>query len=578
MTQSESAECPEYHLLLIVLKPNRNLKCIPVLAGRRRDASPYQAILCEIAILSLSGLMQTHAQALIQKWLSQPLDRAATLLMLGLSLLIGLLLLGGNHTVAQVRDFSWQDKQVGVEDTAFILTFNRPMDQASVESNLRISPPLTGKIGWAGQRMAYTPTKPAPYGTAFQVQLIGAWDRFTEQGSRRTIRPFVSHFQTRDRAFAYLGAQGNETGRLIFYNLTRQQKQVLTPPDLVVSEFKFYPSGDHILFSATDRAAQAQGLFDPKLYTVSTGFHPNSPSQAMASPVQSEQSWEWLFQSSAEQAPAGQVRLILDNAEYQLLKFDLSSDGQAIVVQRTDRRNLAQSGLWVLKPDSPPQLLDSQPGGDFLITPDSSALVIAQGQGLAILPLDAQRTSQPLDFLPKFGMVLSFARDGSAAAMVKFNTDYTRSLFQVTNQGTQQELLRTTGSIRSAQFDPLKQTLYCLLTQLLPGSDYQEQPYLAAIDLQTGKLTPLLILPTQQDLQISLAPDGVALLFDQPTSGSQANASNQEAVAASNNLWVLPISSLYSSGDPAVASKNLPQAQPKPEALPLPGLHPQWLP
>jgi hypothetical protein len=48
-------------------------------------------------------------------------------------------------------------------------------------------------------------------------------------------------------------------------------------------------------------------------------------------------------------------------------------------------------------------------------------------------------------------MVLSFARDGSAAAMVKFNTDYTRSLFLVTNQGLQKELLRTTGSILSGE-------------------------------------------------------------------------------------------------------------------------------
>lgn len=506
--------------------------------------------------------MQIRVQALMQKWLPQPLDRAAISLMLGLGLLIGLLLWSGDRTTAQVRNFSWQDKQVGVEDTVFIMTFSRPMDQVSVESNLQIRPPLPGKVSWAGRRMAYTLTKPAPYGTAFEVQLAEARDQLRSQEPDHAMRPFASRFYTRDRAFAYLGVEGAETGRLILYNLTRQQKQVLTPPDLVVSEFKFYPNGDRILFSATDRTTQNQGLFDPRLYTVSTGFHTNPPDQ-----------------STPDQVPAGQVRLILDHTDYQLLKFDLSTDGQTVVVQRADRRNLTQSALWVLKPDSPPQLLDNQPGGDFLITPDSASLVIAQGQGLAILPLEPEKSPQPLDFLPKFGMVLSFARDGSEAAMVKFNTDYTRSLFQVTNQGIQKELLRTTGSIRSAQFDPLKQTLYCLLTQLLPGSDYQEQPYLAAIDLQTGKLTPLLILPTQQELQISLAPDGVAILFDQPGNLNQVSASSlqtQGAATAPSNLWVLPIVPPQNAASPGATS--VPQSQPEPEALPLAGFHPQWLP
>jgi hypothetical protein len=70
-----------------------------------------------------------------------------------------------------------------------------------------------------------------------------------------------------------------------------------------------------------------------------------------------------------------------------------------------------------------------------LITPDSNALALLQGQGVAILPL--KPGAKPLDFIPKFGQVLSFARDGSAAAMVQFNADPaqpTRSLFLVTNQ------------------------------------------------------------------------------------------------------------------------------------------------
>ncbi len=88
-------------------------------------------------------------------------------------------------------------------------------------------------------------------------------------------------------------------------------------------------------------------------------------------------------------APAGKVELVLDNKDYQNLKFDLSVDGNIIVVQRVNRQNPSEFGPWLLKMGQPPQPLKGEPGGDFLITPDSNSLAIAQGQGLAILPLTA---------------------------------------------------------------------------------------------------------------------------------------------------------------------------------------------
>jgi len=511
--------------------------------------------------------MQIHPPPTLQRRFPQPLDRVAILLMMGLSVLIGLLLWSGDHTAPRVRDFSWQGKQVGAEDRAFILTFNRPMDRASVQSNLQIEPPLPGKISWAGRRMAYTLTRPAPYGTSYQLQLEGAQDRFSGNESEASlIEPFLGHFTTRDRAFVCLGVEGADAGRLILYNLTQQQKTVLTPPELVVAEFEPYPQGDRILFSATDRAAQNRGSFDPKLYTVSTGIALNSPEQTI------------------KQVPASKVKLVLDNRDAQILKFDLSPDGQSIVVQRADRSNLALSTLWLLQEDTSPQLLDSQPGGDFLITPDSNALVIAQGQGLAVLPLKPEVSSRPLDFLPRFGRVLNFARDGSAAAMVKFNPNETESLYLVSNQGVQKELVRTTGSILSAEFSPLNQTLYCLLTQLLPGPEYRERPYIGAINLQTGKLNPLVILPMQRDLQLRLAPDGTSLLFDQIVSTSQKNTKisqpDQATATTTSKLWLLPLQELAGSV-PATSQGSTQQAptsiSPQPQALPIFGAHPRWL-
>jgi hypothetical protein len=165
--------------------------------------------------------------------------------------------------------------------------------------------------------------------------------------------------------------------------------------------------------------------------------------------------------------------------------------------------------------------------------------------------------------------------------MVKFNTDPinpTRSLFLVTNQGTQRELLRTPGSILSCEFAPKKDTLYCLLTQLIKGEEYQEDPFLAAIDLNSSngqtelKWKVDLNAPNLRDIHMSLSPDGLGLLFDQlvtkPPSAADNLRTNEGEAIATGVLWLLPLVEVTSSSTPA---------QLQPEQL-LPGFHPRWLP
>lgn len=501
----------------------------------------------------------------------EPIDRLALGLMLVLSVVIGLLVWSGDHTVPRVRDFSWQGKQVGMEDTAFILTFSRPMDQATVEANLRIDPPLPGKFSWAGRRMAYTLKEPAPYGTTFKVELKDAKDQFSgKKKPGKAIQPFAGQFSTRDRSFVYLGVTKEEQGQLILYNLTQNQKTVLTPKDLIVIDFKPYPDGDKILFSAADKQIQRERLLEQQLYTVTTGINFASP-KVGSSGFQLPGLGGSNSQTS-QPMPAGRLSLVLDNKDYNNLKFDLAPDGQTIVVQRANRKNPGDFGLWVVRPNTAPQPLKNEPGGEFIITPDSATVAVTQGQGVAILPLIPQ--AKPLDFLPKFGMVLNFSNDGSAAAMVKFNTDYTRSLFLVTNQNIQKELLRTNGSVLSCQFDPPGDILYCVLTQLVEGPEYKEQPYVAAIDLKKSKIVPLLLLPNMRDIHSSLSPDGLALLFDQvipstaPPSAESLRTDEGQAIETSN-LWLLPLS-------PSALERSASQMQP--EQLPLPGFYPRWLP
>jgi hypothetical protein len=505
-----------------------------------------------------------------RKWF-YPLDRTAWIMILLLSLAIGFFVIKGDRSAPRIRDFTWQNRQVGTEDAAFMLTFSRPMDHASVENNLQIKPVLPGKTSWAGRRMAYTLDAPAPYGETFELSLQGARDRFSKADDvRAQMSLYTGQFKTRDRAFVYLGVEGDEAGRLVMQNLTRQQKQVLTPPNLTVMDFKPYPEGDRLLFSASDRT-DPKALINQKIYTVTTGIalKPAASQPGEKKPI--------LSSAAPAEATPGVINLVLDNTDYQNLKFDLSPNGKIIIVQRINQKNPADSGIWMVKEGETAQPIKTEPGGDFLIAPDSTSLAMSQGQGMAILPLEPD--GQRLDFLPKFGVVLSFARDGSAAAMVKFNRDPanpTRSLFIVSNQGVEKELLKTDGNILSAEFDPTKKNLYCLVTKRLPGKDYVEEPYLIAINLKTAKRSDLLKLPIQRDIQMSLAPDGLGILFDQVLDqpdkkgekpAGQIRGSDGKAIESSR-LWFFPI---------VLDEANMTQPA-DPQALELPGLRPRWLP
>ena len=485
----------------------------------------------------------------------QPIDKLAIQLMLSLTLVIGGFIWLGNscgnqclfQTGPRIKEFSWENREIGSEDQAFIITFDRPMDHASVEKNLVIDPPLPGKFSWAGRRLAYTLTSPIPYGEKYHLQIEGAREQF-RSGNRlgQTLAIFEREFKSRDRAFAYIGTNGEEQGRLIFYNLTEEKKTLLTPANLTVMAFEFYPDGKKILFSAVAKNQGIQGIRELQLYQVDTS-----------------------------QSPA-KIELVLDNKDYQNNHFDLAKDGKTIVVQRIERRNPINFDLWAVKSGEKPKQLNIQ-GGEFLIAPDSKTLAVTQGEGIALLPLKTE--TKPLDFLPKFGRILNFSADGTAAAMVNFNTDnakmrYIRSLFYVNNQGLQKRLLNLQGSIIDCQFNATGSDLYCLLTELVTNSqEYKEKPYFAKIDVKTGQVTPLLELADYRDIHISLSPDSLAIIFDQLRTSYDTNPTNPLTTDSGETiiggrLWML----IPPLQDGVKASKS------DLIELPLAGIRPQWMP
>lgn len=162
--------------------------------------------------------------------LIQPLDGIAIAVMLLLSMLIGLIIWKGDVVKPSVRNFTWENQQIGAEDLSFSLTFSRPMDFKSIEENLKIDPPLAGKISWTGRRMVYTLLTPAPYGTTYQVKLEQGKDKYSQaEGKNRVMQPFTGNFTTRNRAILYIGSAPEIQGQLVLYNLTQEQKKSLLP-------------------------------------------------------------------------------------------------------------------------------------------------------------------------------------------------------------------------------------------------------------------------------------------------------------------------------------------------------------
>ena len=470
-------------------------------------------------------------------------DLVALLFILVLGVLIALVWINGAHAPLRVVNFSWAGKTIGIEDRRFRLTFNRPVARSSLD-NVQIEPPLPGKISWSGRSLTYTLTEPPIYGVNYKIAVRAhQLERDTEP---RRIEPFESQVNTRDRRFAYLGVDAEAQGRLILYNLTQHQQNFLTPADLVVTKFAVYPNGNKMLFSAYERS-QSQGFTSQQLYTVTTG----------------------LNFSEAEPQPLGRITRLLDAQDYQNLKFELADNGKTIVIGRINRRNPAESGLWVIPEAGEPRPLGI-PGDDFVVAPNGQSVAVVQSRGITIVPLTTEAGSP--EFIPGYDRILGFSPDGAQTLLERYNEDYTRSLV-VIRDGTARELSRTISPTIDCRFEARSEDLYCLKTDLIEqNGQYQEEPFLSVISLETTKETPLLALPNYSDVQMSVSSDGIALLFDQvltmaPSQSIQPITEDGQAIAV-GRLWLLPLPKLKPGND---SVEVLPQEL-------LSGFSPLWLP
>ncbi len=486
-----------------------------------------------------------------------PFDRVGLVLMLILAVLTALLYVRGNPPRLRVTDYSWQNSKIGAQDRVLRLSFNQPLrNQGIVQKSLTIDPPLQGQWSGQGRHFFYTLSELPRYGTNYQVKL----EVDPAQVAGKKFDDFVTLLSTHDRAFVYIGVGGEERGRLILFNITNPQKPsktILTPKDLLVQQFQIYPQGDRLIFLAYDPNQRNPSL---QVFSVTTGVKQNA---------------------SQQEAIPGKIERLLSDANYDNLQLTLASNGQTLVWRRVNRQNKADSGLWVWPEGENPRPLgvNSQnfslsAQGRWLAFSTGSAMAIAEQWGVSVMPLEPKAGA--FQFFAGYGQPLAFSPDETELMVSQPQTNYQTNLLTLSlKDGAPQASLPLKNPLLDCQIQPRQiQTLYCLqkdVVQREDGNAYEE-PFLSVLDRNRQESRPLLTLPNYPDVKMSVAPDGLAILFDQvgtaPASSDHDLFTPSQQSITDGRVWLLELPDRL---EEIATSEVIPQEL----AV---GFAPQWMP
>ena len=139
------------------------------------------------------------------------------------------------------------------------LTFNRPMDHASVESALRLSPPVEGAFAWDGDTLIYT-HQPWPLESAITVTLAGG----RSQRGLPLLGERTWTFNVSGERVAYLAGAGEAANLWIIPLHGDAAPRQITTENHGVYDFDAAPDGARFVYSAL----RADGGADLRLIQV----------------------------------------------------------------------------------------------------------------------------------------------------------------------------------------------------------------------------------------------------------------------------------------------------------------------
>jgi Tol biopolymer transport system component len=118
-------------------------------------------------------------------------------------------------------------------DTQIGVTFTEPMRLSTAERGFHLSPPVPGSFNWSGNEMLFIPNKSLQYSRRYTVT-IGPWS--TDTSGRRLGHAVTYQFTTQGEHLLYLGAGGDERGRLI-EAAVGGSRHTIGPDDGLVTDF-----------------------------------------------------------------------------------------------------------------------------------------------------------------------------------------------------------------------------------------------------------------------------------------------------------------------------------------------------
>ncbi|BFM39589.1 hypothetical protein [Synechocystis sp. LKSZ1] len=483
-----------------------------------------------------------------------PFDRIVGVTALVLAVVLVLLLWRTNSVELRVVKYSWQGQQIGTQDRVLSFHLNQPLVSEQSASVFKIEPPLAGQLSGQGRHWFYTLSELPRYGTSYQVTLEAS----SAQAKIPQLSSLVTLLNTHNRALVYIGISPEEQGRLILLDITnpqKPQKLILTPKDLRVREFQIYPQGDRILFTAYDPNQRRPSL---QVFTVTTGIH---------------------YQTQDASVLPGKIERILEDDNYDNFSLALARHGKMLVWQRTNRDNIADSSLWAWPLGESPRPLGLR-SDDFILSADGQWLALAQEGGVSLFPL--VQGLGDTQFLAGYSHPLAFLNAKNEVLLSQLQADnrYRLMLLPFTANSKAAPapphiVVQAKYPVLDCQFEPRQSNiLYCLKQDFVQrdNGQPQEEPFLAIVNQQTQSLRPLLALPNYPDVSMSVAPDGLALLFDQvatvaPSRNSDLLTPSGQAIT-DGRIWLLALPDNISTGLP---NEILPQEL----AV---GFAPQWMP
>ena len=295
------------------------------------------------------------------------------------------------------------------------LTFSRPMDHASVEAALQLSPPRLGSFDWQGQTLTFIPSEPWPLSSTVTISLNGG---HSDRGLPLLGKASWS-FNVAERRLAYL--VGAAVPNLWVSNVSGDiEPRALTTETVGVYDYAISPDGTQIAYGAR----RADGGSDLRLVAVDGSGVSDlvpCPGEACISPVFSPDGRRLAYERhtlipglDGKPSPGSStvyVRDLASGSEQKVAEADtrfprwgpdgrlafLNSTRQAIVVQ-----DLA-NGAVTYVPDASGAMGTWSPDGSFMVFPE-----IVMAPEPTALPTQAQgedrlQLGQPVLQLPAAG-------------------------------------------------------------------------------------------------------------------------------------------------------------------------------